>query len=48
MHILKMVYSVYFVKSTPPKAISELMHGRYVTDILNMCITKFNTENNIF
>ena len=40
----------YFVKSTPPRALSVsfLMHSRYVTDILKMCMKKFNAEKIIF
>ena len=47
-----MVNSAYFVKSTPPRAFSVsfflLMHGRYLTDILKMCMKKFNAEKIIF
>ena len=42
-----MVNSAHFVKSTPPKACS-VMHDRYVTDILKMCMKKFNAEKIIF
>ena len=37
-----MVNSAYFVKSTPLKSFQciLLMHGRYVTDILKMCMKK--------
>ena len=42
--------SVYFVKSTLPRAFSVSFNGRYVTDILKMCMKKFNAEkkNTIF
>ena len=40
-----MVKSAYFVKSTPPRA---FMHGRYVTDLLKMCMKMINAEKIIF
>ena len=37
------------MKSTPPRAFRVfLMHGRYVTDILKMCMKKFNAEKIFF
>ena len=46
-----MTDSVYFVKSTPPRAfLLDLFNDicRYVTDILKMCIKKFDTEKIFF
>ena len=38
------------MKSTPPRSFSVtfFMHGRYVTDILKMCMKKFDAEKIIF
>ena len=47
MHKLNNGNSAYFVKLTPPRAFL-LMYGRYVTDILKMCMKKFNAEKIIF
>ena len=45
-----MVDSAYFVKSTPLRAFirSFSILCRYVTDILKMCMTKFDDEKIFF
>ena len=45
-----MVDSVYFVKSTPLRAFtgSFLTLCRYVTEILKMCMKKFDAEKLVF
>ena len=40
-----MTDSTYFVKSTPLRAFTgSFQHCRYVTDILKMCLKKFDAE----
>ena len=41
-----MTDSTYFVQSTPLRAfIRSFQHWGYVTDILKMCMKKFDAEN---
>ena len=39
-----MVNSAYFVKSTPLRAFTGSFLCRYITDILKMCMKKFDAE----
>ena len=40
--------STYFVKSTPLRAFIGSFQHRYVTDILKMCMKKFDAEKKYF
>ena len=42
-----MVDSVYFVKSAPLRAFTGFL-DRYVTEILKMCMKKFDAEKLVF